>query len=267
MANLNLKLNGISYGRLPGYPNEAIGESYGVVDSLICNYSDRVSLANELLGYSADIYDPKTYDAGVSGMQILYALQVDINPQGGIDKSTGGYTYAVLTVKYGHLPTDELDEAGFEPTTEFLTLSSITKDENGNDISALFWDSGQTKPLSSEESPKFIVKRFALTFTKRYIFLPDWIYTHIGSVNSNTVRVLGKSYTAETLLCLDPTISRELSHNKKRWIVKPRFLHNPNGWNKVPRATADGDLVYVNIYDSTGAVKKLYPLKSFSIIT
>lgn len=269
MVAFNLKISGINCGRVPGYPKEVIGvQDYNAVDKYECAYEDRIDLAWALTGYSGNTYNPHKYDPGSGAMNLLYALQTDIEPVLGIDKNSGNYTLAQITVKYGYvLVTD--NEESFEPTTEYLTVAVSKKDSSGNSNAILFWDNAHTKgqnEVSANEAPKLIVKKFAWTFTKRYFFIPNWVFTKLSCVNNAVVRGPSINFAAETLLCSDPSVTRIITHSGKRWVVKPRLVYNPFGWNEFPRSTADGDLVWAPIYDNVGAVKKFYPLVSFSDI-
>ena len=258
----------VSYDRVPGYPQERITKTdIQVTDKLQCAWEERIMLAKELLGYIAGgtVYPPQEYDFGDEPIRNVYCRDVAIDPLLGIE--AGEYTKALLTVTYANRSYDEPDSGettyiseSIEPASVFMTL----------DKGGLYWDAGQTTPIKDMEAPQKIIRMGDWIYTKHFApSIPSWIWTHPGTINAATVKSkeLAKTFLKETLLCGNPTLSREItSEGATKWSVTVRITYNPNTWNKFPRASADGALAFSTIYDGAGAAKTFYDTSDFGDI-
>jgi len=273
---MSKSIHGITYNRVPGYPRENLSsDRITVTDMLQCAWEDRIELAKLLLGYQIDDvwYYPQEYNSYTTvPLNGLYVTDVSIAPVVGVKNSShplGEYTLAQLTITYSALPY-ELPEGGettyitesLEPAAEFLTLGS----------KGLYWGTGANKvALEANEAPAKIVRLVDWVYTLHQInYIPDWVWTHPGCVNDSNVtsRRLNKTFPAETLLCGNPILSREItSEGAKSWALTVRMTYRATTWNKWPRPGATGgSLSFENIYDENGTVKKFYDLVDFGDI-
>ncbi len=262
----------VAYSRIPGYPRESVSrESVTVVDKLQCDWTDRITLAKELAGFVVGgvLHRPHEYDAGEEPLYRVYAKTVDIDPIIGLD-SGGEYTKAQLTVTYGTLSYD-VDAPGeqgstlyvtenLEPASEFITLPN-----NG-----LFWGTDH-KQLESGESPAKIIRMVDWVYTIHHLgFIPAWIWTHPGTVNNAAITSweLGKSFAAETLLCGNPSLSREItSEGATAWTITIRMTYRAETWNKFPRPSAAGGILTWEYVEDAGETNiPIYTLADFTDI-
>ena len=262
------ELGGVTYKRMPGYPKENITiMRASVTDKLQCAWDDRVTLAKNLLGFASGsvLTLPALYDAGADDLHNLYCMEVSTEPLA----ETPTNVTAILNVLYEVPPYDveQAAEAGtttyvteaIEPANEFITLSH----------EGLHWAATDGPELESTEAPAKIIRMVDWVYTLHHLpSLPAWIWTHPGTVNNAVVwsRTLTKSFAAGTLLCGNPSTSREItSAGVTAWTVTVRLLYRPDTWNKFPRVKTAGTLAFEAIYDSTAA-KNLYDTSNFASI-
>ena len=274
----------VDYSRVPGYPQERLSrEGIQVVDKLQCAWTDRITLAKELLGFAIGgiLHTPHKYDAGNDPLNNLYAMDVDTEPVMGINQTTGEYTKAVLTVNY-ETPDYNIDDTGeanstvyvtesLEPSAEFLTLGK----------EGLWWYGGQ--PVEDVETPSMIVRMMDLVYQVHHsLSLPDHICDYLGYVNYSAVysRSFGRWFPAETLLYSNPSLHRTFtSEGVSAWDITYRFTWRQmgtfgTGWNLFPRADyldASGNVQFLPIYNDantqTDATRvKPYPTAEFNNI-
>ncbi len=275
----------VDYSRVPGFPQEQLArEGIRVTDKLQCAWTDRVTLAKELLGFAVGgiLHTPHQYDAGNDPLNNLYAMDVDIEPLIGLNQSTGEYTKAVLTVNY-ETPEYSIDDAGesesttyvtesLEPSTEFLTL----------DNTWLYWSDDTS--LESSESPSVLIRMMDWVYQVHQVpSLPNNFFDYIGYVNSTNVysRSFGRFFPVETLLYGNPSLHRTYtSEGISAWDVTYRFTYrnngtfdSPKGWNYFPRPDsidASNAIVFEAVYKATGGASsnrvKPYPTAEFNNI-
>lgn len=269
-------IGGVECSRVPGYPKEDLSLfNLTAVDVLQCAWGDRIKLAEALVGFKIGNtqYYPQEYNNYTTTPLVgLYVNNVKIEPVIGVEVSSeplGKYTKAQLTITYGtttyEFPEPEEEtyiSESIEPAAEFLTLS-----EKG-----LYWGTGANKvALEANEAPAKIIRLVDWVYTLHQVkTIPNWIWTLPGCINSGSVtsRRLNKTFAAETLLCGNPALSREVtSEGTKAWALTARMTYRPPGWNKWPRTAATGgDLSFESIYDSAGTAKKFYETASFGSI-
>jgi len=262
---------------LPGSPVENLSwAEINVVRTVRCNWTERHTLAKQLLGYQDGgiMYLPAFYTPRSASETInnCHCHKVDIAMVGddrpGIDATTGDSPYAKLTIYYSttEYDTTTLVTETLEPTVSFNTIST----------QGLTWQ-GDGAVLGEAEAPS------------QLLCLTDWVYTihqltsvpsayHAlaGYVNATAVysRALDKWFEAETLLCNAPVVEREFTN----WGVSAhkatfRFTYmfngvsydgSPAGWNHFPRHSASGGLIsWQRICDSLAAWRYFYPLGDF----
>ena len=267
----------VSYDRVPGYPQETLSrQEAGAVDQLQCAWADRITLAKELLGYSIGgvLYTPHEFDFGDDPIDNIFCKAVDIEPMGGGGRAvsldgSGNPLKAILTATYGLLDYSHPDEGtvyvseSLEPAAEFLTLGE--KD--------LWWDNTQTESVTTSEVPGMIIRMIDWVYTIHFSAgIPDWVWTHPGTINNANVysRELDKTFAAETLLCGNPSLSREVTFNgATAWTITARFTYRPETWNKFPHTDTTGALAFDTIYDKTtptGVAKEFYTPADFGSI-
>jgi len=258
----------IDYTREPGYPKERITRTeVEVVDMMQCAWADRITLTKELLGhtFAGILFSAHKYDFGDDKIGNIYCKDVSIIPRITIN-SSGEYITALLEVVYGNLGYSEPEQGvvyvteSLEPASEFLTLSH----------EGLYWDVAQAEPLGDTDAPAVILRMIDWVYTLHFMsHIPSWVWSHPGTVNNATVysRELNKYFPAYTLLCGNPTLSREVtSEGTTAWTITARFTYRYETWNKFPRTTEAGALDFYPIYDKNGNAKAFYTATNFGSI-
>lgn len=262
-------LGGVTYDRLPGYPQERITkQSIEVMDRLQCDYGDRITLSKYLLGFTAGsvVQPPQEYDFGDDPILNIFCRDVQVDPLDDLK------TKAVLDVTYGNLSYDQPDTGtvyyteSLEPASEFLTLSV----KNDADEAILFWDNAQAEPLSDAEKPSKVIRMVDWVYTLHHLsYIPAFVFTHPGTINNASVysRSLNATFAAGTLLCGNPTMSREISSEGiTTWTITVRMTYKKETWQYFPRSTDTGDLVFGPLYDTGGNLKGIYDFANFNSI-
>jgi hypothetical protein len=271
----------VDYDEKPGSPVERSSwTKFEVTRILQCDYSERHTLVKELIGYmdSGVLHEPHEYDPAYSSEDIrnIYCQSVDIKGIGPKSSShPGAYEYAVLTAYYA-TPDYDIEPApgettyvseSLEPAAEFMTVSH----------EGLRWATDETY-LNSTEAPGQLIRMTDWVYTiHRSETIPDAYFTLPGYVNSAAVysRQLNKWFAAETLLCGNPSLSREItSYGVTAWTVTFRFTHRnmgtyavPLGWNHFPHHNTTGAaLTWDRITDSALTNRYFYPLGDFSTL-
>lgn len=264
----------------PGSPKESAAWADSHVTRILrCAWGDRLTLAKELLGYSEGgiVHLPHEYEPAETSetWEGLYCYKVDMVGLGGekpgLDTTTGNYKYAEVTAYYKTPDYTIPDEETYvteslEPSAEFRTVS------NQN----LYWDAGATTKLKASEAPPRIIRHTDWVYTvHRAAAIPaEYFYLPGGVNNVPTYSVaLDKWFAAETLLCCNPTLSREItSTGAQAWTITFRFSHqnngtfsSPLGWNHFARdSTIGNDTTWGRLYDVSGNIRYIYPLTDFS---
>ena len=274
----------VDYDELVGSPTEELTFSGAVVHrQLICDWADRLTLAKELLGWTVggvlhppDLYDPE----GDEPLYSIYARDCTVEPFiAPSDVSGSSYKKAKLTVIYRTPEYTEAPPAGetvyisesLEPAAEFLTLNR----------KGFYFGTGASKVSLEEndlEAPAKIDRMIDWVYTIHRV--PTLITAYFdlpGKVNNAAVysRSLNITFPAETLLCGNPSLSREItSTGITAWTITFRFTYknsgtiaSPLGWNYFPRTdNADsGGINYEQITDGTDAIP-IYTLADFSTV-
>ncbi len=270
----------VDYKRVPGYPREEVTRNGArVIDRLRCDYTDRITLIKELLGFSIGgvLHVPHKYDPVDDTLESLYASTAEAEPIIGLESSTGNYKKAIVTVRYEtpsydvDLPQEEGETTyvteSLEPAAEFATLGR----------SGLYFGTvggGDQKGLEElgMESPSKIIRMIDWVYTIHWMpFIPAAVWTHIGTVNSAAIfsHTLGKLFPAETLLCSNPTLTRQFtSEGIGAWEITWRFTYRPEGWNKFPRTdnAGSGGMNFENLRDVSGNAIPIYDLANFGAL-
>jgi hypothetical protein len=273
----------IGYSEMDGSPKEGVGvKSQDAVRTLKCAWADRLTLAAQLVGYTQPIgldvihFLPHQYPH--SGLLHLFASDIRIERLASKMNNTittlASYTDAILTVTYSvpdyEFPTENEETyvtESLEPATEFMTISH----------KGLYWDENGEDPIDPTEAPAKLVRMTAWVYTLHSLYeLPSAIFTLPGKVNTNDTYSwsLNKWFAYETLLCGDPSLSREkTSTGVSAWAVTFRFIHrnagsysSPLGWNEFPRpkdSDVDGHVRYTTVKTLDGHDVLVYELSDF----
>lgn len=264
-------------------PQEGVGvASQDGIRILKCAWVDRLTLATQLVGYTHIIgldtihYLPHQYPH--AGLRHLFASDIRIGRLAskmiGADPRVAIYNEAILTVTYSvpdyEFPTEDEETyvtESLEPATDFMTMSHI----------GLFWDRRGREPIDPTEAPAKLVRMTAWVYTLHALkSLPPQIFTLPGTVNLRDVYSwsLDKWFAYETLLCGDPSLSREkTTTGVTAWAVTFRFIEknagsfaHPLGWNEFPKpkdADADGHIQYSTVKTQAGKDIMIYEPSAF----
>ena len=263
----------ISYTEKAPSPKEYLTAGNVEVErKLLCAWANRLVLCRQLLGYwyGAYYYPPDKYiPSGNERVYDVYAYECSVEP-------IGTYTSALVTVRYKYMDMYSIGDdtvlisESVEPASEFKTLTKT----------GLFFGTGGDKVALGEdvEAPAMIIRMFDWVYTLHGVWsLSDAYYDLPGKVNNATVysRALDRTFPAETLLCSNPSASRELSrYGDNFWTITYRFtyrnlgtLADPKGWNywlRTDNADVDG-LDFERLTDGTDNVP-IYTLADFSAV-
>lgn len=263
----------VSYTEKVPSPKEYMTAGYAEVErKLQCVWADRITLCMELLGYwrSGTYYPPDKYVAsGNERLYHVYAYECSVEP-------IGNYAKALVTVRYKYMDMYSVGDdtvlisESVEPASEFKTLTKT----------GLFWGTGGDKVALGEdvEAPAIIIRMFDWVYTLHGVWSLGAAYYDLpGKVNSATVysRALDRTFPAETLLCSNPSASRELTrYGDNFWTITYRFtyrnlgtLADPKGWNywlRTDNADSNG-LDFERLTDGTNNVP-IYTLADFSAV-
>lgn len=273
----------VDYDELPGSPREHLRFGSAEVERyLLCNWNERIRLTRELLGYWLGWVwqkpDQYTAPEGSERLYNLYAYDCQIEPIKSTPITSGlSYNKAKLTVLYKVMEFQNIDESStwitehLEPASEFLTL----------DRTNLYFGTGASKvPLDDDvEAPAKINRMVDWVYTIHNVTqLSSAYFDLIGYVNNAAVcsNSLGIWFPAETLLCGNPSASREIktttSATGTTWTVTYRFSYKnngtiaaPKGWNHFPRTdtASSAGLVYERITNGTNNIP-IYNTADFS---
>ena len=273
----------IAHSEMDESPQENVGtEKQDATRILKCAWSDRLTLTAELVGYTRvlglDVHHFLPHRYPHRGLWHLYATNVKTkrftNKMTNTNPQIASYDEAILTVLYSvpeyDLPSENEETyvtESLEPATEFLTMPH----------DGLYWDTGGTEPINPTEAPAKLVRMTAWVYTLHALKeLPSAVFELPGDVNLDDVYSwsLNRWFAYETLLCGDPSLSREkTSTGVTAWTVTFRFIHrnagtfiNPLGWNEFPRprdADADGHIKYLPFRNEGGNIVLVYEPQGF----
>lgn len=269
----------IVYKERPGSPREYL--RLGLVEAerkLLVDWEDRLVLCRELLGYWSGgiFYPPALYvPEGNEPLFNIYAYDCNVEPLVSTPDTAGlSYKKAIVTVKYKYQQLDYIDDnptyvtESIEPAAEFLTLTR----------KGLYFGTGASAvPLDEDmEAPAMIIRMVDWVYTIHgALSLGSAFYNLPGKVNNASVYsyALNRTFPAETLLCGNPSASREITRQGfPLWTVTYRFtyknhgtLASPMGWNYWPRTDAADStgIDFERITDGTNNVP-IYTLANFS---
>ena len=264
-------------------PQESVGVSLqDSTRTIKCAWASRLQLAAQLVGYTRIIgldtlhYLPHRYPH--IGLRHLFATDVKIRRLASkminVAPHIAAYNEAILTVTYSvpdfEFPTENEETyvtESLEPATEFMTMSANN----------LFWDRSGEEPIDPTEAPAKLVRMTAWVYTLHALkSLPAQVFTLPGTVNLSDVYSwsLNKWFAYETLLCGDPSLSREkTATGVTAWAVTFRFIEknagsflNPLGWNEFPKpkdADANGHIKYATVKTKAGDDIMVYEPEPF----
>lgn len=266
----------IDYDELANSPQESFTNGNIQITRLLsCAWIYRIQFMKELLGYLAEdstVYYADEYDTGTIQIPNVFCTTVDIEPLG-IDQDTGEYLKAKIIAKYEYRKYN-IPSAGnivyvtesLENASEFLTLPD----------KLLYWVNDQTRPLNPSETPSKIIPLLQWSYTKNLLTsVPNETLSLPGKVNDASVysRALDLTFPTETLLCSNPSLTREVTNQgTTAWTVTFRFTYRNNGtasvplgWNHFPDTrTAGEDITFGRIYDGSGNTRYVYERADFS---
>lgn len=275
----------VNFEEKDGSPTESIAvewTGFGVNRTFMVAASDRMQLIKEMLGYKEIIggnlivHQAHEYRYISS---LLTAVSASVKPLGakmGTDPDDirfANYADSVVDIVY-KIPQWRMAEAygglisiteTVQPTTEFVTISE----------QKLYWDNTQTEELDSMDAPGLLIHGLEWTYEVRGALevLPG-VWGHPGKVNSRIVasNILGVWFPVGTLLCMPPTVVRELSFDAMpTYNITLKFVaknngtaSSPKGWNWFPYFGKTGaNVTWQPIYDDAGAEKIFYPYADF----
>lgn len=275
----------VDFEELDGSPTENISvewEGISVNRSFRCAAADRMSLVKsflgwtEYLGLNIIIHRPHVYTYISND---LMAYNAAIKPEGKIqavigDSRFANYPYATVEISY-KIPQALMAECygAFVTISETLQEASefVTLPEE-----KLFWkvDGGVYLPLDLLDAPGKVNKLLEWTYEIRNaLYMPPGIWGYPGHVNAYECysRTFDIRFPAGTLLCGNPTVSKEVSFSATTFNILLRFLAKnngtyliPKGWNYFPNVGRSGvDVSFEPIYDSAGNPKIFYPFADF----
>jgi len=261
----------VDYNRAPKYPKENITDvNVEVTDGFICSWSDRITLAKQLLGFrrGSNLYLPHQYDFGEDPIDNVYCKAVRTSPLGR-DDLTGKPKKSFIEASYNNIKYDapEGDSTTYvseslEPASEFLTLNP----------EKLYWSDGTS--LDINEAPTRIVRMVDWVYTLHFMpYVPFWVWTHPGTVNNTAVysKGLNVTFAAGTLLCGNPSLSRSITNEgATAWTITVRFTYRAVGWNRYPRPdkTTNNEINFEYIYSDKNGAKIVcpYPYSNFGSV-
>ena len=237
------------------FPREHYGwENGDHIRRLVCNWSDRYELADEIDG---TIY-PYNTNSGA------YCIDIRIDPWPGASEDAGSgmayYEKAVVTAlystRYYHNGT-ELRSEELGPKTTTLSLSHYP----------LAWGAANGPPLHPKEAPEPFLPGLVYTITRHKIWtMPVSVLGLVGCINSGAVSsvMLGLTFGAQTLLYQPPRITRKFtSGGITSFFVKQSFIYQPGTWNKCFRTDT---ATWTDIYVAGGDRVLPYTVADFSSI-
>jgi len=243
---------------------------------LRCPWSDRVAVANDILGNNR-LYP--NIDCGAIASSVAIT-PVPAKPETAAVNGRIQYAQALLTVTYETSKVGRLEK---DPTTGQLyseTIEQVIENQKLNpsgfcwatDTSGIAMSAGNEKkgaPLT--EGP---VRQMYSCSIKRTLYnlasIPDAFWTLPGSVNqaSYTSVPLGRTFAAETLLFIPGAAERTvLTNGSKAWHLPMKLAIKPDGWNKFWNPHKSGADKYDVIWDkNANAQYKNFPPADWSTL-
>lgn len=279
----------VDFEEMEGSPVENVSVEWaelGVSREFKCAAADRFSLVRSLIGFTevfganVVIHKPHAYTF-IS--ELVMCTNVEVKPFGkmiaGPDSRFSNYQDVIVSAIY-KIPQGVMAEAfgALVTITETLQEASefITLPEKG-----LYW-LVSTGPFVGEEldymdAPGKISQLLEWTYEIRNaLYVPAGVWGYPGHVNTYEVysRTFDIRFPAGTLLCGNPTVSKEISFSATTFNISLRFLAKnngtyaaPKGWNYFPRVSKVGGAIsFEPIYDTNGVAKIIYPYADFRSI-
>ena len=212
---------------------DVLGGKSGARVTLRVPYADTYNVIADIIGNRY----PWPWGGGVNPARAsAYNLRL---PQGCgyTDNGDGSLTPEEVLIDIDYMTDDaeggaveasngEVYSETLEPTMEFIKLNHT-----------LFaWGSATGTPLTKEEAPGRQVRGCNIVRTWFDVeTVPAAIFDLIGAVNETAYVsvVLGKTFAAETLLYMPPTMQTTLrADGTFTRNITTKFTYNPDGWNK-----------------------------------
>ncbi len=272
----------IEYDHIPGSPMESGSwESFSAICNFRVAWENRIRFIQDMLGFisGSTVYQAHRYiPEGTGVVYNVFARTADINPIIAQSPTAGiTYKYANVTINYSTPDYDQPPEGeivyvteSLEPAAEFITLNR----------DGLYFGTGANKVSLKDqniEPPAKIERMTDWVYTlHRLLTLPNEVLTLPGKINSVSAysRSLNKTWPAQTLLCGNPSLERQItSSGTTAWTVTFRFTYRnhgtisvPLGWQHFPRTddVATGNaLLFERITDGTDNID-IYEEASFA---
>lgn len=260
----------VDYYEMDGWPRELYSlRGFAAERKLKCAWSDRHTLATQIISYGNNVYPYNNSGAVVTHLPRVEGLKRGKQSQGA-SVSLASYEQAVLIVNYstygpatGTTPTNLLITEWTETWSEFKTLNRTE----------FRWGTGDdAKPLGPGEGPSKIEPGMDYILLYHELnAVPAAVLTQPGTVNSGpvTAYLLGITFPTETILYMGAQINHRItSTGGTAHKVRYRFRYVAHvqkgiarGWNWYWNA-AEGE--YQQVYDDAGNVKKTYDSANFA---
>jgi len=233
----------VDYAEESGSPTAEGWSEEGVFSAtrqLRCAWTDRLTLASELRGWSAGVY------TGVATYPSVPEARVrDIAISPGTEKVTNDfmadglpdYEHAVVTVNYA-TRTSGSDGEATDPSDNTVMEESLEVSAEYMNVPGLrlYWDSGHTDPVGIEEAPAILLRLLTWNVTLYNVshFTPN-LNTFVGCVNHVAVRSisLDETFARGTVLFSGCSKQRQAAviDSTRRWTYNYSFLIRPHDWN------------------------------------
>jgi len=264
ILNGSLTIEHTEIGRSPISEFSLAG--YGEHRVLLCDWDDRYTLAQQLMGYVTDdggtYYKPQKHPEFDQALVVRVTIEPKGTPADTGDTQRLGWTHAQLTVEYGNRDDGSISNStalvteSLEPAAEVITMPDTQ----------LYWDNGQAEPLKPDgvEAPTFVLRMCEWIYTRHQVLdLPSQLFSAVGTVNqfALTSNSLGATFPVWTLLYSMPRLTRTLTvRGWTAWEIEMRFTYRPNSWFKFLK----GDGSWNFMYDSDGNMYQPYGLANFA---
>lgn len=233
----------------------SLGPFSGAV-TLRCAWADRYNLVDDLL------YVGRAWPEFSSWDNPPLAQTAVIRP--GNSKSGTGmpdgqemiYDDVLVDVTYGMDQSVDKVAESIESAAQFQLL----------DYNKFNWGSGSGPALTEQEAPGRLLRGLVLSRTIYQMSAVPVAVLQAGAVNNApyTSSLLGITFPTETMMLAPASVSRTIrTDGSTPFTVSLKFIVEPNGWNKVFRAST---MAWDKIYLKGGAEFKSYPPADLSAL-
>jgi hypothetical protein len=228
----------VAFTEMEGSPKETwTNEGFKATMRLLCAWSERNTLAVEVLRYGGKAYDRLSFTGARARSVTIEPFPAQVSQAEVVGFTQ--YEAAVVTIEFDTKgpEDDDMVTESWEPTVEFLTLPK----------EGFFWADSDTAgavgtPATDAEAPGKIIYggEYKITYGQ-LMAIPTQAYTLSGYVNKYDFTPYsignGKVFGAETLLFLPPVIERVWTMEQaKAWKMSYHFSWRQSGWNKFWRS-------------------------------